>query len=146
MAVQDSYSANIRAAVPGMIANEEGKTLISRNVETVAGIGFGLPVAQGASDGGCVATSAGTTKILGITVRDRSVRPETPNVFAQYDSARVMTKGVVWVVASVAVAAGDAVTVVVATGAFSNTGGVAIANARYDTSAAAGALAKVRLG
>ncbi len=48
--------------------NTEPKTLISRTVETAAGIGFGLPVAQGTNDGGVIATVAGTTAILGITV------------------------------------------------------------------------------
>src|SRR5690606_1110063 len=149
MSVQDIYNATMSAAREGMIANTEPKTLISRTVETAAGIGFGLPVAQGTDDNGVIATASATAAILGITVRERSVRPETPNKFAQYESARIMTKGVIWVKAGAAVAAGDPVYVTVATDAFvkvTGEGNVLIPNDRYDSSAASGALVKVRLG
>lgn len=148
MAVQTSYSENMRVALAGQIANMEASNLISRNVEDAAGIGFGLAVARGTSDTGIHAFTTGDTAILGITVRDRSVNPDTPSKYAQYESARVMLKGVVWVVASVAVNDGDPVYVIPATGAFAKTNAssaVLIANAQFDTTAGIGALAKVRL-
>lgn len=145
MPIQTTYEDTIAKAFVGMIANMEPKRLISRNVETAAGIGFGLPVAQGAEDRDCIATEGGVTKILGITVLDRSVTAEFPNGFAQYESARIMTSGCVWVTASVDVVAGDPVHVTVATGAFTKSGGVQIVGARWDTSATSGGLAVVRL-
>lgn len=150
MAVQTTYSETISAARAGQIANTEPNVLISRTVEDADGIGFGLAVSQGDTDDGCIAFTTGETAILGITVRERSVRPETPNKFARYESARIMTKGVIWVTASVAVDAGDPVYVIPATGAFAKTNAssaVQIANARWDSSAGSGGgLAKVRLG
>jgi hypothetical protein len=141
--VQSTYSDNIRAAVAGMIANEEPCTLISRNVETEAGIGFGVGVMQGTEDKQCVISDGST--LLGITVRERSVDPATPNLFAENESARIMTNGVVWVLNSGGVSAGDPVHVLAA-GAFSNTGGTLIENARWDTTAVTAALAQLRLG
>src|SRR5690606_30911647 len=150
MSVQDIYNATMSAAREGMIANTEPKTLISRTVETAAGIGLGLPAAQGTDDNGVIATASATAAILGITVRERSVRPETPNKFAQYESARIMTKGVIWVEVAGAVSAGEDVTVTLATGALGSTavgaGIVAIPNARWESSTSGAGLAKLRLG
>lgn len=148
MAVQTSYSENLRPGLPGALVNMEHANLISRNVETVAGIPFGVAVARGSDDDGVIAVANGTTAILGITVRDRSVDPSFPNGFAQYDSARIATKGVIWVTASVAVNNGDPVYVTVATGAFvksSGAGNVQIPNAVYDSSTSGAGLVKVRL-
>lgn len=148
MAVQTSYSENLRQGLPGALVNMEGANLISRNVETAAGIAFGFPVARGTDDDGVIASTTGVTAILGIAVRDRSVSPEFPNGFAQYDSARIITRGVVWVTASIAVNDGDPVYVTVATGAFvkaSGAGNVQIPNAVYDSTTGGAGLVKVRL-
>lgn len=147
--VQSTYSETIGAARAGQIANTEPSVLISRHVEDTDGIAFGIAVVQGSADNGVKAFGSGDTAILGITVRERSVRPETPNIFAQRESARIMTKGVIWVQASVAVDAGDPVYVIPATGTFAKTSAssaVQIANARWDSSTSGAGLAKVRLG
>lgn len=141
MAVQDSYSETMRPAVKGAIVNMEPKVLISRTVEG-ASVGFGIPVAQGAEDKAARATTTGDTEVLGITVLERSTFDDE---FAVGDEARVMTKGVIWTTAVATVAAGDPVHVIVADATFSNTGGVAIPNARFDSSGTAGQLVKVRL-
>src|SRR5690606_38806077 len=117
--------------------------------EDAAGIGFGVAVAQGTADKGCKAFGSGDTSILGITVRERSIDANDENEFAQYTDARIMTKGVIWVTASVAVDAGDPVYVVPATGAFAKTSAssaVQIAGARWDTSTSGSGIAQVRLG
>lgn len=152
--VQTSYSENIRPALAGMRANEEPVDLISRNVETVAGIGFGVVVQKGALDDSCIAdlsTSAMTAQTyLGVTLRDRGVRAESPDGFARYDSARIMRKGVVWVAVAVAVAQSDIPTVTLSTGVIGKTavgaGVVAIPNARFDSSTTGAGLVKLRLG
>ena len=120
-------------------------TLISRTVEGANPIRFGVAVSQGTTDKSVV---AGGTAFVGITALDRSATGTAaiPDAFAPGYSARVMTKGDVWVTATVAVTAGQPVTFTSA-GAFSNTGGTTIPNARWDTSTtAAGQLAVVRLG
>lgn len=149
--MQTSYSENIGAARAGMVANMEPAVFISRTVETAAGIGFGVPVQKGTADNGCKIMGAGATEVLGITVRERSTRAETPDVFAQYDSARLMRKGVLWVVVTDAggVADGDPVWIKLADGTFSNAdagtaGSVKLGGARWDSSAANGELAKIR--
>lgn len=148
MSVQDNYRDNLRSAVAGQRANTEHAVMISRNVEDEDGIGFGLAVAQGDDDHGCHAFTTGDSAILGITVRERSLDANTPDKFKHRESARVMTKGTIWVTASVAVDAGDPVYVVPATGAFAKTSAssaVQIPNARWDTSTDGEALAVVRL-
>lgn len=146
MAIQTTYSDNIRAAVAGMVANTVPAVMISRTVEDAAGIGFGVAVEQGTNDKGCIAFDGGT--VLGITVRERSLDASSPDEFAQYAEARVMVKGVIWVTAAVEVAAGDAVYVRPSNGDFQDSNAnsaVLLANARWETSAGIGELAQIRL-
>lgn len=158
MAVQTTYNETIDAARAGMIANEEPVVLISRTIIDAAGVGFGKVVqeaaADGSKDGQCTAdlstAAMDAYKFLGITVRERSVRPETPNKFGQYESARIMRKGVIWVEVAGAVVAGTDVTVTLATGVIGSVavgaGVVAIPNARWESSTGGAGLAKLRLG
>lgn len=146
MATQTTYGDNIAAAVAGLVANMVPATFISRNVETAAGIGFGKPVAQGAEDYGCILFASGT--VLGITALERDTAAETPDVFAEYDSARVMTKGTIWVVCTTGCSAGDPVYVRPSNATFQDSSansGVQIVGARWETSATAGNLAIIRL-
>jgi len=150
MALQTNYPDTQPAAVLGAQATMLPGTIISRNVETAAGIGFGRAVAQGAADKGIVLMGTGALKFVGITLLDRSAAgsASSPDAFPQRASARVLTEGDVWVTAAVAVAAGDPVYVTGA-GTFTNvaTDNTAITGARWDTSTtAAGQLAVVRLG
>lgn len=151
MAIQTTYSENISAAYEGMIANTEPNILVSRTVENSAGVGFGKPVKKGSGDNGCTGVLTGATEIIGITVRDRSVRPANPNLFAQYESALLMRKGVIWVTVTDAggVADGDPVWIKLSDGTFSNadvgsSGGLRLGGARWESTGANGALAKIR--
>lgn len=141
--VQTTYG-DMPVGFAGGIANEEPRVLISRTVETEAGVGFGLAVMQGTDDKGCVIGDG--SGFLGVTVRDQSVDPANPNSFAEFDSARIMTAGVIWVANSGGVTVGDAVSLL-ASGALgaAGSGDATIANARWDTSAADGELAQLRL-
>ncbi|MBG6211689.1 hypothetical protein IWQ49_006380 [Labrenzia sp. EL_126] len=151
MAVQTTYNATISQARVGMIVNTEPNVLISRTVETAAGVGFGVPVQKGVNDNGCIVMAAGATEVLGVTVRERSTNPETPNQYAQYEGARLMRKGVLWVTVTDAggVADGDEVWVLLADGTFSNadagsSGSVRLGGGRWESTAANGELAKIR--
>ncbi|PPU32148.1 DUF2190 family protein [Xanthomonas sp. CFBP 7912] len=146
MALQTNYPDVQPAATLGMQATMLPATIISRDVEDVAGIGFGKAAAQGAAAKGITVFGGANLKYVGITLLDRSATGL--DLFPQRASARVMTKGDVWVAAAVAVAAGDPV-YITAAGAFTNvaTSNTAITGARWDTSTtAAGQLAVVRLG
>ena len=150
MPVQTTYSETLVPGRAGAVANAEPKTLISRVVETAGGIAFGKPVTQGTADIACRAMQAGDTVVLGVSVRDQSVDPDAPNMFAENTNALIMTSGVIWVEAAATLSAGDDVWVTVADGTFTNAdagGGatIQIAGARWDTSATTGNLAKLRL-
>jgi hypothetical protein len=141
--VQSTYADNIPVGYVGAIANEEPRTLISRNVEDSGGLAFGLAVMQGSEDKGCVVGDG--TDFLGVTVRDQSVEASDPDAFEYQSNARIMTEGVIWVANSGGVSAGDPV-VLLADGALgTDSSGTFVANARWDTTALTGVLAQLRL-
>lgn len=139
-AIQANYAANIPGKKAGHVPEMEQADLISRTVENTDGIAFGTAVAQGASDKGCIPFAG--TGFVGVATRDRSVL--VGEKFSRYESARILRKGPITVVASVAVVAGDSVALTAA-GAFTNVtaGNTVIPNSRFETSAAAGALADI---
>lgn len=51
-AIQTSYNERLRAGLPGLVVNMETANSITRTIEALAGIAFGLPVVQGAGDKG----------------------------------------------------------------------------------------------
>lgn len=142
-AVQTNYADNIGAAYAGAIANTERGNLISRNVEDSGGIAFGLAVMQGSEDKGCTVSDG--TSFLGVTVRTQDRDPDSPNEFAFNESARIMTKGVIWVANNGGVNAGDNVEALADGELGSSTDGN-VSGARWDTSAEDGELAQLRLG
>lgn len=146
MAIQTTYSENIRAGLPGLVVGSfDADDAITGNVETAAGIGFGLAVSQGAADKGVI---IGGTRLgfLGITIRDVTLESDQLDKYAQYQSAGILTRGRIWVTVNEAVAAGDPVHFVAATGVFAKSGGEGPVNgARYVTSAAQNGLAIVEL-
>ena len=136
------YKSQPDVGVAGLIATTENRDVKSRTVEDAAGIAFGLAVAQGANDKGIRAVKTGDTKFVGITALDLSSRDDSK--FLQYESARILKKGVIWVGVTEAVKAGDDVAVDLATGKF-NKSGAKYPNARFETSGVAGGLAQVEL-
>jgi hypothetical protein len=146
-AVQTNYPDAAPVAYEGMIQNTEPNTLISRTV-AVAAIGFGLAVKQATADHEVEAADAAADVYRGITVRDQSIVPGSVDEYPVEESATIMTKGVVWVTAGAAVAAGAAVYMIAADGRFTDvsTSNLAIPNAVFDRStAAADELVPVRL-
>ena len=137
-----AYKSQPDVGVAGSIATTENCDIKSRTVEDAAGIAFGLAVAQGANDKGIRAVKAGDTKFVGITALDLSSRDD--GKFLQFESARILKKGVIWVQVTETVNAGDDVAVDLATGKF-NKSGAKYPNARFETSGVAGGLAQVEL-
>lgn len=146
--VQDIYLATHAVAVEGMVANSEPCVVISRVAEDVEGIGFGKVCVQGSTDN-TVTDSEATAKFRGISVLDPTQMGigALLDMYPQYSTVAVMVKGVIWVTASVAVAVGDPVYYVPATGVLTNVVGAntLIANAIWESSTAGAALAKLRL-
>lgn len=137
-----AYKSQPDVGVAGSIATTENRDIKSRTVEDAAGIAFGLAVAQGVNDKGIRAVKAGDTKFVGITALDLSSRDD--GKFLQFESARILKKGVIWVQVTETVNAGDDVAVDLATGKF-NKSGAKYPNARFETSGVAGGLAQVEL-
>jgi hypothetical protein len=129
----------------------------SRTVENAAGIAWGAPVAQGASDG-CVPFDGTHTQFLGIAEK-QPMHPIQSGVakYAQYDSASVIQEGPVFILAGEDARDGDELLVlvdgegVVTWGA--SKGGAANGSTRFNTpgtctyegAASAGQIAKVVL-
>jgi hypothetical protein len=144
-AVQTTYGTVHSPAVEGMVANMEDHNVITRVLESAAGIGFGKIAMRGTVDG-TIKVSAAASDYLGITVLDTT---QAQDSFLQYANVPVMTKGVIWVTAGATVVQGDPVYYVPATGVLTNVDGgganTLVPNATWDSSAASGALAKLRL-
>lgn len=145
MPIQDvigTYTTSNPLGYAGMIAESQMiKDVSSRPVENAA-IPFGRAVGRGATDRGVRLGGAGYE---GITVADKS---RSADEFAVGEIAGILRKGTIWVTASVAVTPADTVYFVPATGAITNvaTGNTAIPNAKFELSAAAGALTRLYLG
>lgn len=138
------FKSEMDVGVAGAIANTENKNIISRTVQGAAGIPFGRAVVQGAKDKTIRAATTGDTAFVGVTVLDRTARDLTVGGFVEFETARVLEDGVIWVEVTEAVKAGDAAAIDLATGKF-NKSGAAFAGAIFDTSAASGALAQLRI-
>lgn len=143
--IQTTYNEEMRAGVPGQVPDMQQASFVSRTVEEAAGIAFGVPVSQGANDKGVADYTAGD--FVGITVRERSL-PAEQDALAENDSAMIIRKGPVFVLANVGVDAGNPV-YITAAGAFTDVEGTnfLIPGARWDTTTSgAGQLAVVWLG
>lgn len=142
--IQSNFNQYHARWTEGMVLDQQPVVIVSREVETAGGIGFGKIAQRGTGDHQ-VKVSSASPKYLGITVLDAT---KMGDAYAQYDTAAIMLKGVIVVQASVAVAAGDPVYFVPATGVFTNasSGNQAIPNAVFDTSTSGAGLAAVRLG
>jgi hypothetical protein len=143
-AVQSAYSAQHARWIEGMVLNMEPNVIVSRECEDVEGIAFGKVGVQGTLDHQVVDSEA-TVKFVGIAVLDAT---QPTGKYEQYATAALMKKGVIVVQASVAVAVGDPVYYVPATGVLTNvsTSNTLIAGAQWDTSTAGAGLAALRLG
>lgn len=145
MPVQDTIGTYANApatAFAGMVAETNGnRDIASRRIETAA-VAFGLAVGRGTADGSAKLSGAG---FEGVTVADKTRGADS---YAIGDVAGVIRKGTVWVTAGAAVAPSDTVYFAAATGVISNisAGGTAITGAKFETTAASGALVRLFLG
>lgn len=142
--VQTTYAMGISAAVVGLIANMRMKDITSATVESAGKIDFGVAVSRGTKDGTCVPYSTAANKFLGIVALDRSVRAATPNGFGQFESARILASGPIWVKPAVAVVQGDKA-YVTGTGTLTNVETDALLIGEWDTTSGADGLAVLLL-
>lgn len=150
---QTDYSERPPIGLVGQIANEEKHNQISRTVSNAEGIRFGAPGFRVAGAGNDHKIAATGTKFLGLAVLTPSVPPVATGStlvdgYPQNFTGAFMTDGQMYVEVAGAVAPGDAVYFVAASGRYSNsaTGNTAIPNAFFDTTAtAAGQIVEISL-
>lgn len=135
--IQGSYDDGIGQAQVGVLANSALSDVASRQIEG-GEIPFGRVVSQGAADRGVV---IGGADAIGITTVDRTILTEH---FQVGNTAPIMRKGSIWVLTTEAVTPSDTVSFDPATGEI-NASGTELANARFETTAAAGELVQVHL-
>lgn len=138
--VVGAYTTQNPLGFPGMIAEGQIVKDVASRAITTAAVAFGLAVGRGASDG---SARLGGTGYEGITVADKS---RAADQYAVGEMAGVMRKGTIWVTASTAVTPADPVTFTAATGVIGAGLATTIPNAKFETTAAAGALVRVYLG
>ena len=152
MSAQTSYAINQAIAYAGLIYAQNPSDIISRSVETVAGIPFAVVVSRGTDkDKQCIL--GGTTGILGITVRslDREADDAAGAIeYAELETAAIMREGYIWAVCPTGCVPGDAVNFVEATGVLdsgapSGTTETGLDACYWDSTAAAGELAILRV-
>jgi hypothetical protein len=125
--VQTRYAPQIAYGLEGMISEETGSEVGTRICETVAGIGFGKAVSQGARAKGCI---IGGAAFVGVTVRDITLSLVSPDPLSNVDNAldtyglwtnvAVCTRGHIWVKPQGLVAPNDAVYYDAGNGRFGN--------------------------
>ncbi len=153
-ALQTTYSTMMRPALAGMIADMTPRQVLSRVVQTSAGVtmGFGTVAVQGTGDlqvRRCA--DATTAPFIGITVADQTIVHADPattaDAYEDKDICAVLAQGTIWVTVGAAVTAGQPAYYVPATGVITNvtTSNTAIPNAYFATSAGSGALAKLHI-
>ncbi len=148
---QTSYSIKQGVAYEGGIYALAPHDIISRACETVAGIDFGRVVSRG-TDTEKEAVIGGAVPI-GITVRslEREGAANSGDVaYAELETMAIMRKGGIWCICPDGCNPGDLVNYVEATGVLgagapSGTGETALDGAVWDSVAAAGELALLRL-
>lgn len=148
---QTTYTGKMRPYVVGMVLNSRPKDVVSRIVADVAGIGFGLPVFQGASPNQVTATFT-LNKFIGVTERDTTFARTVSDMtfldkYKQGENCGVMREGVIGVMTAVAVAADDPAYITPA-GGFTNvpnSGANEGPIGRWDSTTSGAALAKLEL-
>jgi hypothetical protein len=147
MPVQDfigTYDAQMPVGYAGMIAESQIVRDVASKVVETADVAFGLAVGVGSVDNSVKLAGGG---YIGVTVADKTREADE---YAVGEVAGVMRKGTIWIIADGAVTDASVVTYTEATGRIGANavaaGVVAIPGAKFETTAADGALVRVYLG
>lgn len=150
MSAQTSYSIKQPKAYAGLVYAQAPHDIVSRDVETVSGIGFGVAVSRGTNLERQVV--AGGTAFLGITIRslDKEGAANTGAIkWNEKEAAGILRDGYIWAVCPSGCNPGDPVNYVNATGVLDSgaavAGETALDGAQWETVAAAGELAVIRI-
>ncbi len=154
MPVQTTYQKYMGEALDGMKADMEAYNTVSKLNKGTAIIPFGRAVFTDGDDGMKLPVTGSTAaQFIGIVMRELTRAYTDADISAGYGAVpkrdnTVMTTGVIWVSPAVAVAKDDPVYVLKADGRFTNVAGtdnILVANAKFVSTAASGARAKISL-
>ena len=150
MSAQTSYSIEQPKAYAGLVYAQAPHDIVSRMVETVDGIGFGVAVSRGTDAERQIV--AGGTAFTGITIRSLEKEGAANSGDIQWDeteTAGILRDGYIWVTCPTGCNPGDQVKYTDATGVIDSGAAGAdetqLDGAQWDTVAAAGELAVIRL-
>lgn len=161
MTVQTTYSIDHAAALEGMLADQQLANIVSKLNKSGVTIPYGLGVVSDGDNAAQLPAAADTANLFnGVVMRELNRALADGDTFGAPDDRdmSVITEGVVWVKANLAVTKDDPVWLIISDGTgtvqgeFSNVVGAAatlavlIPNAKWVSSAGTGALAKISLG
>jgi len=150
MAAQTSYDIRQGKAYAGLIYAQAPSDIVSRAVETVAGVAFGVAVTRG-TDPDKQTVLATSANFLGITIR--SLEKEGGDAGAirwnLKETAGIMRSGYIWAVCPTGCLPGNAVKYTDGTGVLDSgaagVGETSLDGATWETTASAGELGVIRL-
>lgn len=142
--IQNGYPTELEPARAGMIANSLDTDVVSASCET-ANVAFGVAMVEGDAAGGVKVAAAGYFR--GVTLREPALPPGNGDKYQVGDGVSLLTRGTVWVVSTGAPCVAGNPVYRTAAGALTPTaaGNTLIDRAYFETAAAAGALARIRL-
>lgn len=144
MAYNETYREDPQVAFNGMVADMSTATIVSRTVTAATGFGKAM-IADGEHKARAMFTGDAAADFGGFSIRSQATKAESVNEYPVNDTAGILLRGAIWVEVSANVTANTAVHVDLATGEISGAGGITIPNAKFETDATAGNVAKVRL-
>lgn len=134
---QGSYEDRLPLGYAGLIATANARDAYTYTLEG-DNAAFGLACGQGTADRGAV---LGGGDFVGVTIADKSL---DQNTYQSGDSASLLRKGVMWVIASTDVSPADPVTYD-ANGQFGAGLASPLPDARFEATVAAGGLVRLAL-
>jgi hypothetical protein len=141
--IQGGYSAAIPAAYEGQVADPAGAVRIALTNET-ADVTFGSAMVAGTAANSAKVGAAG--HFVGLAIREPALPIENGDKYQIGDGVSLLLKGAMWVKTLAIAAVGDPV-YRTAAGALTPTaaGSTLVADAYFETAAAANGLARIRL-
>lgn len=149
--LQPTYAPTQPIALPGMPATMttwDGDSFVVDKV-AVAKIGYGVACGLKVGTDPLTVVIGGTLPLFrGVSFRDITQPPRSPEGYAAGETIGLMSRGDIWVqlgATAGGVNPGDAVKFVTGTGVFDSAGTIVLVNARWMRGAAANGLALLRL-
>jgi hypothetical protein len=150
MSAQTSYDIRQGKAYAGLIYAQAPHDIVSRAVETAAGIGFGVAVTRGTDPDKQIVLAA-SADFLGIAIRSLEKEGGTAGdiQWNVKETAGIMRSGYIWAVCPTGCVPGNAVNYADGTGVLDSgaagVGETSLDGATWETTASAGELGVVRL-